>query len=102
MADYQDLAKGDGRKLSRIERQKQKVLEEKAKLDKLLAVEKDKQRKGDTRDKILLGVILQGLIVDGLISAESFDKYLDKYLTNDKDRERCDTYYARHSTWKPK
>lgn len=102
MADAKDGAKGDEGKLSRIERQQQKVLEEKAKLDKLVAAEKEKSRKSDTRDKILLGVIMQGLIADGLVSADRFEGYLEKYLTNDRDKDRCDAYYEKHSTWKPK
>lgn len=102
MADAKDEAKGDEGKLSRIERQQQKVLAEKAKLDKLVAAEKEKSRKSDTRDKILLGVIFQGLIADGLVSADRFEQYLDKYLTNDRDKDRCDAYYAEHNTWQPK
>jgi hypothetical protein len=84
------------RKLSRLEREQEKIRVARANIDKILATEKEKQRKQDTRDKVLLGVILQGMIADGKVSAELFEEVLQKYLTNEKDRERCDTYFEQH------
>ena len=84
------------RKLSRLEREQEKVRIAQENIDKILAANKGKQRKQDTRDKILLGVILQGMIADGAISTELFEGALEKYLVSDKDRERCDAYFDEH------
>ena len=86
-------------RLLKIEEQIQQL---KAKADKIKADEREKLRKGETRDKILLGVILQGMIADGLVSSQRFEQCLEKYITVNKDRERCDAYFEKHSTWKPK
>ena len=86
-------------RLSKIEEQIQQL---KARADKIKATEREKLRKGETRDKILLGVILQGMIADGKIPAKLFEESLEKYITVDKDRDRCDAYFEKHSTWKPK
>jgi hypothetical protein len=97
-----DKSGSEVKKLSQLEREREKIRVAQENINRLLAVEKEKQRKQDTRDKILLGVMLQGMIAEGVISTEMFEKALDKYLTNDKDRERCDAYFEKHSTWKPK
>ena len=86
-------------RLSKIEEQIQQL---RARADKIKAVEKEKSRKEETRDKILLGVILQGMIADGQIPAKLFEESLEKYITTDKARDRCDAYFEKHSTWKPK
>jgi hypothetical protein len=95
MAD-DEKAGGEVRKLSRLEREQEKIRIAQTNIDKILAANKEKQRKQDTRDKILLGVMLQGMIADGAISTELFEKALEKYLTNDKDRDRCDAYFDEH------
>jgi hypothetical protein len=95
MADGEQ-ATGEVRKLSRLEREQEKIRIAQTNIDKILAAEKEKQSKQDTRDKILLGVMLQGMIADGAISTELFEKALEQYLKNDKDRERCDTYFDEH------
>lgn len=87
---------GEVKKLSQLEREREKIRVAQENINRLLAVEKDKQRKQDTRDKILLGVMLQGMIADGVISTELFEKSLEKYLVNDKDRERCYAYFDEH------
>jgi hypothetical protein len=78
----------------------QKALEQKRKAEevikKIKAKENSQQRKLDTRRKILLGVVLQGMIADGVISANIFDKALDNYLMVDKDRELLDAYFESH------
>ena len=84
------------RKLSRLEREQEKVRIAQENIDKILAANKGKQRKQDTRDKILLGVMLQGMIADRAISTEVFEGALEKYLVSDKDRERCDAYFDEH------
>ena len=89
-------------KLSRLEREQKKLEDAKIAISQILAVEKSKQRKEETRDKILLGVILQGMITDGKIQAKLFEESLEKYIMTDKDRDRCDAYFEKHSTWKPK
>ena len=80
-------------RLSKIEEQIQQL---KARADKIKAGEREKLRKEETRDKILLGVMLQGMIVDGLISTKQFEVALEKYITTDKDRDRCDAYFELH------
>jgi hypothetical protein len=95
MAD-EEQAGGEVRKLSRLEREQEKIRIAQKNIDEILADNKEKQRKQDTRDKVLLGVMLQGMIADGAISTELFEKALEKYLKNDKDRERCDSYFELH------
>lgn len=85
-------------RLSKIEEQIQQL---RARADKIKAGEREKLRKEETRDKILLGVILQGMIADGQIPAKLFEESLEKYITADRDRARCDAYFEKHSTWKP-
>jgi hypothetical protein len=95
MADDEQAA-GEVRKLSRLEREREKIRIAQKNIDEILAANKEEQRKQDTRDKVLLGVMLQGMIADGTISTELFEKALEKYLKNDKDRDRCDTYFDEH------
>ena len=81
---------------SRVEilrEQKEKIEEQ---LKKALTVENTKNRNEETRDKILLGVMFQGLIAEGAISTQVFEGAVEKYLKSDKDRERCDAYFERH------
>ena len=95
MADGEQAA-GEVRKLSRLEREQEKIRIAQKNIDEILADNKEKQRKQDTRDKVLLGVMLQGMIADGAISTELFEKAVEKYLKNDKDRDRCDSYFELH------
>jgi hypothetical protein len=95
MADGEQ-AGGEVQKLSRLEREREKIRIAQKNIDEILVAEKKKQSKQDTRDKILLGVMLQGMIGDGAISTELFEKALEQYLKNDKDRERCDAYFDEH------
>jgi hypothetical protein len=81
---------------SRVEilrEQREKIDEQ---LKKALAVENAKSRKLETRDKILLGVMFQGLIAEGAISTQVFEGAMEKYLKHEKDRERCDAYFDLH------
>ena len=43
-----------------------------------------------------LGVMFQGLIAEGAISSQMFEGAMDKYLTKDSNRERCDAYFEQH------
>ena len=86
-------------RLTKIEEQIQQL---KARAGQIKATEREKLRKDETRNKILLGVILQGMIKDGKISSGLFEEGLEKYITVDKDRDRCDAYFEKYSTWKPK
>jgi hypothetical protein len=84
-----------------VRRSRVKILQEqKEKIEKqlkqALTVENTKNRKLETGDKILLGVMFQGLIAEGAISTQVFEGAMDKYLTRDKDRERCDAYFEQH------
>ncbi len=81
---------------SRVEvlrEQKQKIEEQ---LKRALVAESAKTRKEETRDKILLGVMFQGLIAEGAISTQVFEGAMEKYLKYEKDRERCDAYFDLH------
>ena len=76
-----------------LKEQKEKIEEQ---LKQALTVENTKNRKEETRDKILLGVMFKGLIAEGAISTQMFKGAMEKYLKSDKDRERCDTYFKEH------
>ena len=81
---------------SRVEvlrEQKKKIAEQ---IKAALVAESAKKRKLENHDKILLGVMFQGLIAEGAISTQMFERAMDKYLTRDSDRERCDAYFERH------
>jgi hypothetical protein len=81
---------------SRVEilrEQREKIDEQ---LKQALTVENAKNRKLETRDKILLGVMFQGLIAEGAISTQVFEGAMEKYLKQEKDRERCDAYFDLH------
>ena len=91
-----EKAGGEGRKLSRLEREEEKIRVAQANIDRILAAKKEKQDKHDTHRKILLGVILQGMIADGAVSSDLFDLSLEKYLTREKERELCDAYFDEH------
>jgi hypothetical protein len=91
-----DKSGDEVKKLSRLEREREKLRVAQANIDKILAVEGAKNRKLETRDKILLGVMFQGLIVDGKVSTELFEGAIQKYLKSDKDRQRCAAYFDLH------
>ena len=76
-----------------LREQKKKIAEQ---IKEALAAESTKKRKLETRDKILLGVMFQGLIAEGAISTQMFEGAMEKYLTKDNDRERCDAYFDLH------
>ena len=76
-----------------LQEQKKKIEKQ---LKQALTVENTKNRKLETGDKILLGVMFQGLIAEGAISTQVFEGAMDKYLKGDKDRERCDAYFELH------
>lgn len=91
MSDNLKLS-AEGQKLSRLEREREKLKIAQENINRLLAGEKEKQRKRDTHNKILLGVMLRNMIADGAISTEQFDEALEKYSTNDKDKEGCKAF----------
>ena len=73
-----------------VQRSRVEVLrEQKAKIDEQLRLaltrENAKNRKQDTREKIICGVMFQGAIADGHISEQLYRQLADKYL-NDRDR----------------
>jgi hypothetical protein len=84
------------KKLTRVEREREKIRVAQNNINLLLAADKEKQEKLNTRDKILLGVVLQGMIADGRVSSESFKQSIETYITSKKDRERCDIYFQEH------
>jgi hypothetical protein len=84
------------KKLTRLEREREKIRVAQNNINLLLATDKEKQEKLNTRDKILLGVVLQGMIADGRVSSESFKQSIETYITSKKDKERCDIYFQEH------
>ena len=81
---------------SRVEilrEQKKKIAEQ---ITQALVVEGTKKRKLEDREKILLGVMFQGLIAEGAISTQMFEEGMEKYLKSERERECCDTYFERH------
>ena len=76
-----------------LREQKKKIAEQ---IKQALAAESTKKRKLETRDKILLGVMFQGLIAEGAISTQMFEGAMEKYLKTEKERECCDAYFERH------
>lgn len=86
------------RLLSRTEKAKKIISTSEAKIQNILAVDRKLQRtatkKAETRRKILLGVLMQGLIKSGDYSAANFEQMLNDYLSNDNDRDICRDYFA--------
>ena len=87
-----EKAGGEGRKLSRLEREQEKVRIAQINIDKILAGNKEKENKRDTRQKILLGVMFQKMIADGIVKAETFTKY-SQTMTN-RDKKVVEDYWA--------
>lgn len=99
MSDYDGLVDKE-RKISRLEREQEKIRIAQANINRILADEKEKQRKQDTRRKVLLGVMFQEMIAEGRIPHQLFNEFLEKYL-NERDRSMFDGYLQEFSTWKP-
>ena len=88
-------------RLSRTEKAKKLISTSEAKIQNILAVDRKLQRttakKAETRRKILLGVMMQGMIKSGGYSATNFEQMLGDYLSNDNDRNICREYFVEHS-----
>ena len=78
--------------MSRLEREQEKIRIAQANIDRLLVTENEKQRKQDTRRKVLLGTMLQRMITDGIVRAETFTKY-SQTMTN-RDKQVVEEYWA--------
>ena len=69
----------------------EKLLERKQKLEakikKAKAIESNKQRKADTRKKILWGALTMKLIESGNLNEKEMMKRLDGFLTKNSDRK---------------
>jgi len=85
-------------RLSREDKAKKLISTSQAKIKNILAVDRKLQRstakKADTRRKILLGVVMQGMIKSGGYSSATFEQMLNDYLVTDNDRELCREYFA--------
>ena len=95
-----DKSGGEVKKISRLEREQEKIRIAQTNINRILADEKEKQRKHDTRRKVLLGVMFQEMIAEGRIPHQLFNEFLEKYL-NERDRSVFDGYLQELSTWKP-
>ncbi|MCY7335062.1 MAG: hypothetical protein LH613_02440 [Chamaesiphon sp.] len=87
-----EKSSGEGRKLSRLEREREKVRIAQENISRLLAEQKKGERKLETQQKVLLGVMLQRMIADGSVKAETFTKY-SQTLTN-RDKKVVYDYWA--------
>ena len=87
-----DKSGGEVKKLSRLEREQEKIRIAQVNIDKILAGEKEKQGKRDTHQKILLGVMFKKMIADGIVKAETFTKY-SQTMTN-RDKKIVEDYWA--------
>ena len=87
-----DKSGDEVKKLSRLEREQEKVRIAQTNIDKILAGDKKKQDKRDTHQKVLLGVMLQKMIADDIIKAETFTKY-SQTMTN-RDKKVVEDYWA--------
>ena len=79
------------RKLSKLEREREKVRIAQENISRLLAKQKKKQSELETRQKVLLGIMLQKMIADGVISAETFTKY--SQTMTDRDQKVVKEYW---------
>jgi hypothetical protein len=77
--------------LLRLQREREKIRVSQEKINRVLAEQKQDRRKFETRRKVLLGVILQEMIVEGRISEKLFNEFLEKSL-NERDRSVFDGY----------
>ena len=87
-----DKSGDEVKKLSRLEREQEKVRIAQTNIDKILDGDKKKQDKRDTRQKVLLGVMLQKMIADDIIKAETFTKY-SQTMTN-RNKKVVEDYWA--------
>jgi len=87
-----DKSGGEVKKLSRLEREREKIRIATDNINRLLAEQKKGQRKLETQQKVLLGVMLQRMIADGSVKAETFTKY-SQTLTN-RDKKVVEDYWA--------
>ena len=87
-----DKSGDEVKKLSRLEREQEKVRIAQTNIDKILAGDKKKQDKRDTRQKVLLGVMFQKMIADDIVKAETFIKY-SQTMTN-RDKKVVEDYWA--------
>ena len=78
-------------KLSKLEREREKVRIAQKNINQLLAKQKKKQGELETRQKVLLGIMLQKMIADGVINAETFIKYSQTMI--DRDQKVIEGYW---------
>ncbi len=71
----------------RIKELESKKKQIEARIQKLKAIESTKNRKEDTRRKILLGAMVMKLIEKGYWSQEEIYQQLDKFLDKQLDRQ---------------
>jgi F0F1-type ATP synthase assembly protein I len=61
-------------------------------IKKIKAQENAESRKLDTRRKILLGVMLEKMLIDGCVTPAVFGDYLEKFMKNERDHKVFDGY----------
>ena len=76
----------------------EKLLEERKQIEnrikQIQAKKNSQKRKLDTRQKILFGVMFQGIIVDNRVNEEVINSAINGYLKNDRDRDLIKNYLA--------
>lgn len=89
---WQEAGMGkEDRQLSQLEREREKIRIAQENISRLLAQQKQERRKFETRRKVLLGVMLQEMIVEGRIPDKLFNEFLEKSF-NERDRSVFDGY----------
>lgn len=73
-------------KEKRLKALQEKQEQIKAQIQKLKAVDQAKQRKEDTRKKVLLGGVVLKLIKQGKLKQTQVDSWLNESLTAERDR----------------
>ncbi len=71
---------------SKLEKMKAQQAQLQARINAEQQKEKDKQRKLDTRKKIVIGGTLLAMVKSGELSQERLDNMLDKNISSERDR----------------
>ena len=72
---------------TQAEKQKQKIAQLEARLQREKQALKEKRRKEETRRKIVTGGAIEAAIDDGVLSREKLIAVLDRYVTAERDRK---------------
>jgi large subunit ribosomal protein L7/L12 len=83
------MASNTQTKLEALTKRKEKIANQ---IRQIQSKDGANKRKLDTRRKILLGAIFEKLITNKIIEINDVDKWLQTYLTKERDKELFDGY----------